>query len=209
MQELGGSEETLINHVAGVPLPATDVFHQITGGGAGMGDPLMRDPERVAADVREGYITRDQARRAYGVLFAEDGSLDLQATERERAQIREQRLGRAPERSPRATDDWVPALVLVEDGAALHCAHCGEDLGSTSDNWRAQAVERRFDAAERLAELEIRVKARENPKIVLYEWTCPGCGTLLETNIYPQEMDPPHDIRVGEVPEPPEGTREI
>ncbi|MCW3067146.1 MAG: hypothetical protein JWN32_4318, partial [Solirubrobacterales bacterium] len=68
VEDLGGGEEVLLNHVAGVPLTATDVFHQITGGGAGMGDPLLRDPARVEADVRDGFVSREQAEAAYGVV---------------------------------------------------------------------------------------------------------------------------------------------
>src|SRR5207248_1112791 len=49
-QSLGGNEETLLNHITGVPLRTHEVFHQITGGGAGMGDPLLREPERVEGD---------------------------------------------------------------------------------------------------------------------------------------------------------------
>ena len=29
----------------------------MTGGGGGYGDPREREPERVAADVRDGYVT--------------------------------------------------------------------------------------------------------------------------------------------------------
>ncbi len=37
-------------------------------GGAGYGDPLARDPERVLADVVDGYVTIEGARREYGVV---------------------------------------------------------------------------------------------------------------------------------------------
>jgi N-methylhydantoinase B len=213
VQELGGHEETLINHVAGVPLPKTDVFHQITGGGAGMGDPLLRAVERVARDVREGYISVEQAAAAYGVVCDEAGEADPQASESRRAEIRAQRLnGRTPERSPCATgDEWVPALTLTGDGekGVLRCSHCEQDLGPATGNWKERAAGRRFDAAERLAELQVRVKARSEPAMFLYEWACPGCATLLETNLYPEGMEPLHDVRVGETPPMPEGVREV
>lgn len=210
VDELGGSEETLINHVAGVPLPASDVFHQITGGGAGMGDPLLRAAERVAHDVRQGFVSVQQARAAYGVVCStSDGAVDEAATEAERGRLRAERLdGRAPERAPGAQDgEWVPALVLAD--GALHCGHCEHELGPVSGNWRDGALERHFDAAERLASLGVRVKQRAQPKMILHEWACPGCGTLLETNLYPDDMEPLHDVRVGESVTVPEGAREV
>jgi N-methylhydantoinase B len=51
-----------------------------TPGGGGFGDPAMREPERVVADVRRGYISRETARRDYKVVLRGDGSLDPGAT---------------------------------------------------------------------------------------------------------------------------------
>ena len=45
--------------------------------------------------------------------------------------------------------------------------------------------------------------------MMFYEWACPGCGTLLETNLYPEDMDPLHDLRVGGDTEIPEGAQEV
>ena len=50
------------------PLAAGSVVELRTGGGGGFGDPLERDPERVAADVRDGYVTVEAAERDYGVV---------------------------------------------------------------------------------------------------------------------------------------------
>jgi N-methylhydantoinase B len=44
------------------------ILHEQPGGG-GYGDPLERDPTRVAADVRDEKITRDYARREHGVVL--------------------------------------------------------------------------------------------------------------------------------------------
>jgi N-methylhydantoinase B len=204
VEELGGREETLINHVAGVPLPKTDVFHQITGGGAGMGDPLLRPAERVGRDVRDAYVTVEQARSAYGVVCEDDGVVDDAATEEARRAIRRERLGGEPSRRIAEGPDWVPAIRLSEGG--FECGHCAQSLGS--GNWKDAAIRREFDAAERLAALCIRVKARRDPRMVLYEWACPGCGTLLETNLYPEGMQPLHDVRLGEA-EVPEGAAAV
>lgn len=47
-------------------IPQGTVFHQIAGGGGGYGDPRERPRERVAADVRNGVVSMESARRDYG-----------------------------------------------------------------------------------------------------------------------------------------------
>ena len=49
-------------------------------GGGGYGDPRRRDPERVAADVAEGFISRERAQNIYGVKFLDGGGVDATAT---------------------------------------------------------------------------------------------------------------------------------
>ena len=49
-------------------------------GGGGYGPALDREPERVAADVRLGYVSAEAAARDYGVAIAPDGTLDTAAT---------------------------------------------------------------------------------------------------------------------------------
>ena len=44
-----------------------DVFRHELAGGGGWGDPFERDPARVVADVRNGYVSAEAARRDYGV----------------------------------------------------------------------------------------------------------------------------------------------
>lgn len=61
------------------------------GGGAGWGDPLERNPERVLEDVRSGYVTVPVAEKDYGVMVRErDGDFfaDEVATNALRARLR-------------------------------------------------------------------------------------------------------------------------
>src|SRR5262249_19083965 len=51
-----------------VPLRAGERFRFANASGSGLGDPLDREPERVLADVREGYVTEETARGVYGVV---------------------------------------------------------------------------------------------------------------------------------------------
>jgi N-methylhydantoinase B len=49
-------------------------------GGAGMGDPVSRDPALVARDVRDGLVSVDNARALYKVVVSADGAWDQAAT---------------------------------------------------------------------------------------------------------------------------------
>ena len=49
-------------------------------GGGGFGNPIERDPDRVAEDVRNGLVSSAAALRDYGVVLADDGTVDARAT---------------------------------------------------------------------------------------------------------------------------------
>ncbi|MEZ5100629.1 MAG: hydantoinase B/oxoprolinase family protein [Thermoleophilia bacterium] len=52
----------------------------ITQPGGGYGPPAEREPERVAEDVREGWITAERGREVYRVALAATGEVDAAAT---------------------------------------------------------------------------------------------------------------------------------
>lgn len=54
------------------PVRAGEIIRIRTTGGGGWGDPLDRDPARVAADVRDGKISWQGARDDYGVVLTGD-----------------------------------------------------------------------------------------------------------------------------------------
>ena len=58
-----------------------------TSGGGGFGTPLDRDPQKVAHDVAEGYVSPERARTVFGVCLDEQGRVDAQGTARTRAEI--------------------------------------------------------------------------------------------------------------------------
>jgi len=74
-----GSTEVLPSKVHDVPVQPGDQLHFVTWGGGGWGDPLARDPELVALEVRRGLVSVDGARR-YGVVCDDEGVVDGDAT---------------------------------------------------------------------------------------------------------------------------------
>ncbi len=69
-----------------------DVFHCYWQGGAGYGDPLDRDPDRVLRDILNKWVSEEFAREVYGVVLGEDKrSIDVAGTEERRREIRDER----------------------------------------------------------------------------------------------------------------------
>jgi N-methylhydantoinase B len=66
-------------------VPAGTIYHQLAGGGGGYGDPLDRPAERVVKEVRNGVISVQTARDAYGVAIDQKTlKVDQQATQARR-----------------------------------------------------------------------------------------------------------------------------
>ena len=78
-------EADLPAKVSGFALAAGDTLEIVGICGAGLGDPLERDPDAVANDVANGLIDGAEAQSVYGVV-AVGGTLDAIATEALRRQ---------------------------------------------------------------------------------------------------------------------------
>jgi N-methylhydantoinase B len=70
----------LVSKVTDIRIAAGQHIRLETPGGGGFGDPLTRDPVRVARDVNLGYVTPAAALRDYGVVIGENGAVDTVAT---------------------------------------------------------------------------------------------------------------------------------
>jgi N-methylhydantoinase B len=57
------------------PLPHGDTFSNESPGGGGWGDPFQREPAMVLADVLDGYVSREGARRDYGVVIVDQDGI--------------------------------------------------------------------------------------------------------------------------------------
>jgi N-methylhydantoinase B len=60
--------EVVVGKTARTPLKKGEVARLVTGTGGGWGDPKERAVEEVVEDVKDGYVTLEQAERDYGVV---------------------------------------------------------------------------------------------------------------------------------------------
>lgn len=83
MERRDGTVEHLPSKCDRIKVEEGDLLYFVTWGGGGWGDPLTRDADLVALDVRRGLVTVDGARR-YGVVLNADLSVDTDATQSSR-----------------------------------------------------------------------------------------------------------------------------
>ena len=94
-----GEEKWLGSVFSNYKIKSGDKFTRPTAGGGGYGDPLERDTERVRQDVIDEYVSVKRAELDYGVVIKVidadmlDYEIDIAATEKARAHIREHRVG--------------------------------------------------------------------------------------------------------------------
>jgi N-methylhydantoinase B/oxoprolinase/acetone carboxylase alpha subunit len=88
-------EEYLEAKVTGIPFDGGDFIELVEPNAAGYGDPLDRDPALVREDILDDFTTIELAREAYGVVFAEEKTLeiDAEATEELRRELRSRQDG--------------------------------------------------------------------------------------------------------------------
>jgi len=89
----GTPKERDIGKIDVLQLGYGDVIRIGTPGGGGYGDPLERDPQDIANDVRRGLVSAASAAREYGVVLRADASVDNAATQARREACR---AGRGP-----------------------------------------------------------------------------------------------------------------
>jgi N-methylhydantoinase B len=175
--EAGGSVQRLESKLGHFALHQGDVFAYSFQGGGGYGDPIRRDPERVARDVKNGIVTRERANEIYGVVLRDDASVDSEATGARRRAIRGERLGgQTPKAEPPLATGLAEVCPAIDTGKHFRCL-CGADFGPATQDWKPHAQRR------------LRPPQAFSPYLTLHtelelrEFSCTECGTLLEVEV--------------------------
>ncbi len=200
LDDLSGTTERCANKGLPIPVGLNDVVEWNWGSSAGYGDPILRDPEKVAADISQGIVTRDFAHDVYGVVVSDEGIVDELGTISWRQTIRNQRLARASTPSYSVTEDYSSAkvyqlgdqILLVVDGQGqrhYQCNQCHTSLGSGHQNVKDFLA--RWNAAVSQAGYYYEDPARfVDENMEFREFYCPHCGTMLANEV----------ARVGDAP---------
>lgn len=179
------------------PLARGDLFEVMPPMGAGHGDPLLREPGRVAQDVVDGRVSAEDARRIYGVELDEGtGAVNETGTGELRETLRSARTTSAPERpanrrGPLSSHPSGRGALAIEtvrvtplDGTViLSCAQCDEILGEAGTGYRpgCALVESALQDVDPQMFLDPRSQVDDD--LVLRHYACPGCGTFLDADI--------------------------
>jgi N-methylhydantoinase B len=192
-----------------VPVAEGTILTDFVFSGGGFGDPLERDPASVATDLRHGLVSTRTAEFVYGVVLADDGSVDAAATDARRSEIRDERRS-ASTAPPHAEgwvaeqSDWQPLLRFHEylniaragDRLGVRCRSCGHVLCDAAANYKEHALRRRRDLAEFSGKS---LPSGGDYQSVYDEYYCPGCVALLAVDIECPvfgETAPLWDIRI-------------
>jgi N-methylhydantoinase B len=139
--------------------------------------------------VRAGLVSEEAALAVYGVRL-DDGHVDVDATEATRERIRQERLeqGELPENSAGGgTIEDATVLHPVSDTVeaveangvrSLRCIVCHYRLGDYSDDHKRAAVMR-----QRPLRAASEVDRLVGDDVVLREYCCPGCATLIAADV--------------------------
>lgn len=186
-ERLEGRTETVRSKLTHLVLARGDVFVATSGGGGGLGDPLLRPAEKVSQDIAAGYVTEEHAREIYGVVLARD-EIDVAGTEARRAEIRRERIGGEPAREAKAPPSI--GISLARDSGGWKCASCEAELAGADENWRDGAVLHEQPIAERYDELGMLVRDRsEAPRVTIREYFCPQCAAALGVDVATDELE--------------------
>ena len=180
-----------------------DVLIGTVAGGSGFGDPLRREPARVARDVADGLVSASAAEELYGVVLAGVDPDEL-ATETRREAIRARRRadgepvepGDHTERIDGAARLLHPVADVVEavsfgGRTVQRCTVCETKLADYDRDYRSGALVRELE----LAALSPSNSHCRSSEFVALEFCCPGCGTALSVEV--RRRGEPLELRNG------------
>lgn len=176
-----------------------DIYEWGPQGGGGWGDPLLRAPEQVAADVRDDAVTVASARLVYGVVVSADGALDAEATAALRDELLAERRGWPAPQPPLALDaragrTLAPVgdqLSIVElDGERYWACACGSAFAHAHEN-----PKQRLGGALATPE-QIGTRVRLHAEIELRRSACTSCGRQHFAEVARHGDPPLFDVRV-------------
>jgi N-methylhydantoinase B len=197
LDSIEGRREILCCKHVRTPLARGDVWYHSWQAGGGYGDPLLREPQRVAEDVARHAVSPRAARDIYGVVLRDDGAADVMATASRRDQIRGDRVARSHSAAAggalilrgRGQQRYGDVLNADLDAGRITCGHCGESLGEAGEDLMPHlgAFDSPLDAAG-----PVRGEDYDAGRFTLRHLCCPHCGGLVDVQVAHDGTAPPH-----------------
>lgn len=184
-----------------INLPEYSLIGYSFGCGGGYGDPLHRDPKKVLQDFKDEVVTLQTAANVYGVVINPEAfEIDHEKTEIRRQEIRQERLTKgekvtpprpvtklerlAKKRTLARISEYLEIVEKIDGTKVICCIECGNQFCPTGDNYKRYALRMRRD----LREMK-KVDEDEEPLTYYHEYICPGCGTLLQVDVWCPRLD--------------------
>lgn len=189
LEEIRGRLEIQLPKHVRSPIELGDVWYHSWQAGGGYGDPLRRDPDRVAEDVARRVVSPEAAANIYGVVLDESGRCDHAATRQRREALRRQRLQDATVPVPgdaeirfsgtgrRTIGD---VLVVDFDADKVICPECGHVHCRPQDNLLTHL--REVNAPLKAAG-PVRGEDYDTGRFRLRQLCCSGCGMLVDVQV--------------------------
>jgi N-methylhydantoinase B len=197
LDSIAGRREILCCKHVRTPLARGDVWYHSWQAGGGYGDPLLREPQRVAEDVARHAVSPRAARDIYGVVLRDDGAADVMATAPQREQIRRDRMARSHSAAEggalilrgRGQQRYGDALNADLDSGRIACGQCGQSLGAAGEDLMPHlgAFDSPLDAAG-----PVRGEDYDAGRFTLRHLCCPHCGGLVDVQVAHDGAAPPH-----------------
>jgi N-methylhydantoinase B len=208
LERLGGLERLAV-YGQPLDLDASGVVVAEYCAGGGYGDPWDRDPAALERDLLEGSVSVTSAVEEYGAVLINERTVDRQATEARRAELRQRRLERSllPPGDPAPSQAAVGTDVVQRVNGAVElrklgsqwswaCSRCHHRLGAAAQNYRSGCG--RIDQDPNA----LHIRRYPDPgrffpvDLVFRQWLCPGCGRALATDIVCRDDPPVEDVRI-------------
>lgn len=189
ISELNGEDVTLQLRQVDFQQQPVDVYAVVCSAAGGFGDPLDRDIKLVQMDIEGNAVTVEAAREIYGVIVDPDTlEVNQDATYKLRADTRHHRLKGYSGTPVRCNGEIViqvtENLDLRSDAGheVYCCAKCQTEVGLLGSNYKEHCI--RIDEPVTKSNVLIGEPSRfidDTPEF--RQFSCPGCGTLIENEI--------------------------
>jgi len=189
ISELNGEDVTLQLRQVDFQQQPVDVYAVVCSAAGGFGDPLDRDIKLVQMDIEGNAVTVEAAREIYGVIVDPDTlEVNQDATYKLRADTRHHRL-KGYSGTPIRCDGEI--VIHVTENLDLRsdagrevycCAKCQTEVGLLGSNYKEHCI--RIDEPVTKSNVLIGEPSRfidDTPEF--RQFSCPGCGTLIENEI--------------------------